>query len=287
MKKILVTGGLGFIGYHLTKRLLGQGYTVDIVDNFSRREYSRKNFEELNELDDVLIFDYDITDDTIWFELDTDYDCIFHLAALPRVQYSFDNIAKTTFHNCVGTANVVEFCRKYDIRVVFASSSTAIKKISPYGQQKAYCEELIESCLDKYTIARLFSVYGTNMDTSGNYTLLIPELIDCALTGRTFNLYGDGSKKRDFTYVDDVSIALMDLITYSDDQIPLKIDIGNSQPRSIIEAINIVQEATGKKISINFNPGRKEEEVTKANNRWLGMLPLEQGIKLIVEENNK
>lgn len=282
-KKVLVTGGLGFIGYHLTKQLVSEGWGVDIVDNFSHGEYSHDNYKELSELPNVLIADLDLTTDEI-FDLDADdYEAVFHLAALPRVQYSFDNITKTTFNNCVSTANIVEFCRGKDVKLIFASSSTAIGKISPYGQQKAYGEQLISSCLKKYTIARLFSVYGPRMNVSGDYTLLIPELISCARRGKKFNLYGDGSVKRDFTYVDDIVEALIDLI--DDKNCHMKpLSLGNNNPRTVMEAIRIVEEITGRKIDINLQPARKEEKVTKAKAmRLLSHTTLEEGIKKTIE----
>lgn len=267
--KILITGGLGFIGYHLTKKLDELEHEVHVVDNFTNREYCEKNSLELSKLSNVSVYEKDLVTDDL-SSLDDDFDFVVHLAALPRVQYSFDNLVKTTTVNCVSTAKIVEFCKRIDAPLVFSSSSTAIKEMSPYGSQKAYAENIIKQNLEKYYILRLFSVYGKNMNTTGDYTLLIPELITCALTGRTFNLYGDGTVKRAFTYVDDVVDKFLFVMSEKKtNQRTLypsgTYNVGRDISESVMRVLKIVQTQTGKKINVHFHPARTEEAITKVD----------------------
>ena len=171
---ILVTGGAGFIGTNLIKRLLNDGHNVESMDNYSTGKKE-------NELDGCKYIEVDISDSirrhgAFGLELYrlTKPDVIYHLAALPRIQPSFVNPNKTFDSNVKGTQNIMEYARKLDIPVVYAGSSSSHgdKCANPYTHSKWLGEEVVTMYNKIYNIptaiCRFYNVYGDYQLTEGD-----------------------------------------------------------------------------------------------------------------------
>tara|TARA_Y100000593_G_scaffold93795_1_gene190058 strand:+ start:485 stop:1381 length:897 start_codon:yes stop_codon:yes gene_type:complete len=205
-KKILVTGGAGFVGTNLVKRLLSDGHEVICFDNYSTgcRE---------NQIDDARYGDVDIRDSfTNWVE---DVDIIFHMAALPRIGPSFDNPTGVVDVNVRGTANVLEYARLHEIPVVYAGSSSFWGGVykNPYTFSKWQGEELCKMYERIYdlpvTICRFYNVYGDYMPTEGSYRTVLPIFLEQYKNNEPLTVTGDGEQRRDFTHVDDIVDAMI------------------------------------------------------------------------------
>lgn len=201
--KVLVTGGAGFIGSNLIKKLLNQGMIVDSLD-----DYSLGSIE--NEITGCTYHAGDIT--TIK-NLDS-YDIIFHLAALSRIQPSFNNPSETYRVNTTGTQQVLEFARLTGAKVVYAGSSS--KWHDPYQSPYAACKYMGEEVCKMYKktygmdieIARFYNVYGPNEITTGDYAAVIGVWRRQVEEGEKITIVGDGEQRRDFTHVHDIVEAL-------------------------------------------------------------------------------
>ena len=218
--KCLVTGGLGFIGSHLTDRLLELGNSVIVLDNLTTGKKENLNHHENNPK--LKIFNKSICAKNI-NEFFKDVQVVFHVAARPRVQYSIKYPEETNEININGTLNILEMCRKNNVkRIVYSASSSAYgiqetlpfkedmnpRPMSPYALQKLvgeyYCK-LYYLLFGIETVSlRYFNVYGQRQDPSGGYANLIPKTISLVLEGKSPEIYGDGEQTRDFTYIKDV-----------------------------------------------------------------------------------
>ena len=204
--RALVTGGAGFVGTNLIKRLLKDGYEVVSFDNYST------GFKD-NRLKGCTYFDVDITekfDD--WKEK---FDVIFHLAALARIQPSIKNPVPPIQTNVVGTLNVLEYARKTTTQVIYSGSSTKHAGIfkSPYAWSKFGGEQLCELYSKVYdlntTICRFYNVYGEHHIRSGDYATVIGIFERQFINNKPLTITGDGEQRRDFTHVDDIVDALI------------------------------------------------------------------------------
>lgn len=223
-KRILVTGGGGFIGSHLAKRLVDLGHRVTILDNFSTGR--RSNLEAL--ASDVEIIEGDIQSYERAFHAVRGCEVVFHEAALPSVPRSVQDPLTSTASNVIGTLNVLLAARDAEVRrVVYASSSSvygsnptlpksedmATLPISPYAVAKlageGYCRSIgVVYGLEAVAI-RYFNVFGPRQDPRSMYAAVIPNFISALLAGEAPTIFGDGEQSRDFTYVDNVIDANM------------------------------------------------------------------------------
>lgn len=206
MKKILVTGGAGFIGHNLCKRLIKDGHEVVSIDNYSTGK-------KQNEVHGVVYINFDLSVG-LPKEVSQGFHLVYHLAASARIQPSFTNPVLYASNNVISTFNVCEFCRLYKIPLVFAGSSShhSGKFKNPYTFTKDLSEETVElyqSLFDiKASTARFYNVYGPHQLEEGAATLI--GIWDKAYReGCPFSIYGDGSKRRDFTHVNDIVDALV------------------------------------------------------------------------------
>tara|TARA_B100001094_G_scaffold276301_1_gene284420 strand:- start:296 stop:1204 length:909 start_codon:yes stop_codon:yes gene_type:complete len=217
--KCLVTGGAGFIGTNLIKRLLRDGHEVISIDNYCT------GFKE-NEQDGCKYYNSDVKDN--FWDLSTNCQCevscdcsigevdvIFHLAALARIQPSFDEPKKTLDTNITGTVNILEWARHNDIQVVYAGSSSMHHGIfnSPYAWSKYNGEELCKLYSKIYnlntTICRFYNVYGPHHIRTGNYATVIGVFEQQYLDNHPLTITDDGEQRRDFTHVDDIVDGLV------------------------------------------------------------------------------
>ena len=203
--KVLVTGGAGFVGTNLIKRLLKDGHEVQSLDNYSTGLKS-------NEVDRCRYWEGDIQN--IW-SMDTDFDVVFHMAAIARIQPSFEKPEDYIETNFNGTYEVVKFCTKHNIPLVYAGSSSkhSGRFKNPYTFSKDLGEDIISLYCEHFglnaSITRFYNVYGPHQLTEGGYTTLIGRWIHNIQNGKDCVIYGDGSKRRDFTHIDDIVEALV------------------------------------------------------------------------------
>lgn len=204
--KILVTGGAGFIGTNLIKRLLEEGHEVVSVDNYNTGLKS-------NHQEGCLYVEFDIRniDDYLpWGE----FDIIYHLAAIARIQPSFDKPEDYFTTNANATLKIAKYCSKNNIPLVYAGSSShhSGKFKNPYTFSKDIGEEIIQLFQQHYnlkaTIVRFYNVYGPYHLKEGGYTTLIGAWEKRIEEHQPLVIYGNGSKRRDFTHVDDIINAL-------------------------------------------------------------------------------
>ena len=206
--KILVTGGAGFVGTNLIKRLLKEGHDVSSIDNYSTG--LKSNHQEGCEYKEANIYDFDWRNEI--------YDVVFHMAAVARIQPSFENPIEYFNTNANGTIQLAEHCAKYNIPIIYAGSSShhSGKYKNPYTFSKDIGEEALElfsKCFSlKYVIARFYNVYGPYQLTEGGYTTLIGRWINNIEKGLPCEIYGDGEQRRDFTHVDDIVDALIKIM---------------------------------------------------------------------------
>src|SRR3989344_2910818 len=220
MKKAVVTGGAGFIGSHLVDALVVAGYEVHSIDaRIVPKEYENKKAkyheQDIRNLDAII----PIIDGAT---------CVFHMAALPRVQYSIDFPIETNEVNVSGTVSILTAAGKGGVkRVIYSASSSAYgdqptlpltedmfaNPKSPYGLQKyigeLYCRVWGEVHKLQTVSLRYFNVYGPRLNTEGAYALVIAKFLKQRKEGKPMTITGDGTQTRDFTHVRDVVRANM------------------------------------------------------------------------------
>jgi UDP-glucose 4-epimerase len=198
--KILVTGGVGFIGTNLIKKLLNEGHNVHSLDSY---ETGLKE----NEQSGCYYHTGDIENVGL---MDKDFDLIFHLAALSRIQPSFNNPEETFRVNAIGTQKVCEFARLSGAKVIYAGSSSRWHNPyqSPYAAYKHMGEEICKMYKKTYgmdiEIARFYNVYGPSEIVDGDWAAVIGIWRRQVRDGEKITIVGDGEQRRDFTHVDDI-----------------------------------------------------------------------------------
>jgi len=279
-KTYLVTGGAGFIGSHLVDLLLEKNYTVRVIDNLSTGRI--ENLVHQNGNPKLSLFEKDICDPDL-AHIFNEVDVVFHLAAIPRVQRSFKQPIETNFVNVTGTLNVLENSRKAGVqRIVFASSSSvygqadkipfeesdSLNPVSPYALQKLIGEKYVkfyEQIHKMETVClRYFNVYGPRQNPHEGYASLIPKTIDLIANNESPVIYGDGSHRRDFTFVKDVVKAtLLAGISNETEIHGSSINIGYGQNNSVNSVVSELSKNTS--ISTKYLPPLLEPRETEAN----------------------
>lgn len=211
MKNVLVTGGAGFVGTNLIKRLLHEGKTVYSLDNYSTGL-------KTNHIDGCNYIIGDINDIDVFKTYLHDIDVVFHLAARARIQPSFEVPEEYMRSNYQGTYEVIKYCTRKDIPLFYAGSSShhSGKFKNPYTFSKTMGEEIIELYQKHFNLksstARFYNVYGPYQLTEGGYTTLIGKWLNNMEKGLSFDIFGDGEKRRDFTHVNDIVDALIKMM---------------------------------------------------------------------------
>ena len=224
MSKVAVTGGAGFIGSNLSKRLVAEGYEVTVVDDLTTGLLSNVDQETTN------FFQVSVTDTVALTSALQGCETIFHLAARGSVPRSIKNPIATHEVNATGTLNVLEIARKTGAHVIFSSSSSVYGRnlqlpkdesmwlgpMTPYAASKLAAESYVQAYSSAYnvqtTLLRFFNVFGPRQRPDHEYAAVIPKWIWLAMQGKPIDVYGDGTASRDFTYVEtvlDITIAAM------------------------------------------------------------------------------
>ena len=268
--KALVTGGAGFIGTNLIKRLLKEGHEVVSVDNYST------GFKE-NHQEGCRYYDFDLSSShTLGIYVDhgsypqwrdDEYDVIFHMGALARIQPSLKHPHKTLFNNFVSTLNILEYARKKNIKVVYAGSSSVHHGIyeSPYAWSKFSGEDLCKLYSNVYdmdtSICRFYNVYGPHQIGDGAYSTLMGIFERQYRNDEPLTITGSGEQRRDFTHVDDI----VDGIVRSSDEYFKECEIFELG-RGVNFSINEIVDMFGKNCPRESLPKREGEyDVTLAD----------------------
>jgi len=279
-KKILVTGGAGFIGSHLCEELAkDSGNEVFSIDNYSTGSVD-------NHVANVTYITGDTKDiDSL---IDFKPDLVYHLGEYSRVEQSFEDLEKVWESNKTGTFAVLQFCRKHSCKIVYAGSSTKFgdgglgKTQSPYGWTKATNTELVESFgewfnLD-YAIVYFYNAYGPREIRHGKYATLIALFTEKMRNGEALTVVEPGTQQRNFTHVHDI-VAGLKLVGQNGSGDGY--GIGSPEAFSILE---IAELFNGK---IEMLPARKGNrmtaEVVSEKTKGLGWSP-SRNIKDYIEE---
>lgn len=296
MKKIVVVGGAGFIGSNLVDALVEKGHDVHVIDNLSGGKKENVNPK-------ATLHTLDITDLASIESVFTGAQYVFHLAALPRVQFSIEHPVETHNINITGTLNVLIAAKKGGVkRVIYSASSSAYgdqatmplvetmmpSPKSPYGLQKyvgeVYCKVWSEVYGLETVSLRYFNVYGPRQSDEGAYALVIAKFIKQKREGTQLTITGDGTQTRDFTHVTDVVAA--NILGMESEKVGKGevINIGAGNNHSVNEIAAIIGGETANV------PARLEPKHTLADNRkakdLLGWEP-KADFKTAVEELKK
>ena len=244
--KALVTGGAGFIGTNLIKRLLTDGHEVGSVDNYSTGKKE-------NHQDGCTYHDFDLSSShTLGIYVDhgsypswrdEDYDVIFHLSAMARIQPSFKDPYKTIFNNYVSTLNILEYGRKNDIKVVYAGSSSVHGGVykNPYTFTKWQGDKLCHMYSEVFNfpvnVCRFYNVYGPHQLTEGEYCTVVGIFETQYKNGEPLTITWDGEQRRDFTHVDDIVEGLV--LTSESSSWGLTLELGRGKNHSINEVADM------------------------------------------------
>ena len=269
--KILITGGAGFIGSHLSERLLSRGHAVDCLDNFNDYydpEIKRQNILVSSGYDDFKLLEGDILD-VKWLESIFEknaYEIVVHLAARAGVRPSIQQPFLYNEVNVVGTTYLLDLCRRHSIgKFVFASSSSVYGKnekvpfsetdnvdnpISPYAATKKAGELICYTYHHLYDISinclRFFTVYGPRQRPD----MAIHKFAKLIYAGKPIPVYGDGKSRRDFTYIDDIIQGIEGAMDYCSGYNIY--NLGESRTIGLLKLISLIERALGKKAHIDF-----------------------------------
>lgn len=307
--KILVTGGAGFIGSNLIKRLLEEGYEIVCLDNFNdyyNPEIKRNNVKPLLKEKNYNLIEADIRDKDVLEKVFEKYKFqkVIHLAAQAGVRLSLKQPNLYVDVNVNGTLNLLELSREYKIKsFIFGSSSSVygatkeipfseegkLKPISPYGVSKRTGELLCFTYNHLYnlpiTMLRFFTVYGPRQRPDmaiHKFTKLIDE-------GKEIYLYGNGETSRDYTYISDIIEGIVSSLN-TDFNYEI-FNLGNSDPTNLSHLISLIEKNLGKSAKIKYLPEQPGDpsitfaDISKSK-RMLNYNPkikMEKGIKNFIE----
>ncbi len=308
-KRILVTGGAGFIGSHLCERLVSAGHDVVCVDNLFTG--SRGNIRHLLNRDG---FEF-IRHDTIQ-PLLVDVDQIYNLACPASPVHYQHNPVKTIQTNVVGTYNMLELARQVRARILQASTSevygdptvhpqpeTYWGNVNPTGPRSCYDEgkRCAETLLTDYhlqnrvevRIARIFNTYGPRMAL--NDGRVISNFMIQAIKGEPLTVYGDGLQTRSFCYVDDTVRGLIALMAYEGPDAPKPVNLGNPHESTMLELARSIIELSASSSTVvhqplpQDDPRQRRPDVSRAAEvlGWRPTTELSTGLKRTLEDFRK
>ena len=305
-KKILVTGGAGFIGSHLTEGLLKLGARLTVLDNFDDFYRGKEqNIEGLLGSDRIRLVRGSILDLDLLSALVKDSDAVVHLAAQAGVRYCNDNPLKANEVNATGTMNVMATCHKLGVKkLVYASSSSVFgdpvktpmdenhptNPNNPYGASKLagekYCTSFAKAYGMDVTCLRYFSVYGPR----GRPDQVLYAFAKKAASGEPPAVFGDGSYSRDFTYVSDVVSATI-LALYRDSEGGSVLNVGYGKDFRMIDVVRKIIGHYGGGLEPRFLPQTEGDfPRTLCDNRlarrrlgWTPAVPFDEGLSLFLD----
>ncbi|NUQ18480.1 MAG: SDR family oxidoreductase [Sphingomonas sp.] len=303
-KRILVTGGAGFIGSHLCDRLIADGHEVLCVDNFYTG--SRRNIRHLLGNPAFELLRHDVT-----FPLYVEVDQIYNLACpASPIHYQRDPI-QTTKTSVAGAINMLGLAKRLGVPILQASTSEVYGDPEIHPQTEAYwghvnpigprsCYDEGKRCAEtlffdyrrqlglRIKVARIFNTYGPRMHPDDGR--VVSNFIMQAIEGRPITMYGDGSQTRSFCYVDETVDALVRFMNTADD-ITGPINIGNPAEISVQDLAQLVIEVTGSNVCIGAlalpedDPKQRQPDISQARQllAWEPKVPLRQGLERTID----
>jgi UDP-glucuronate decarboxylase len=299
MKKILITGGAGFLGNRLCKQLLNNDTHIYCLDNFCTGR--RDNINDLMDHPNFTLLLQDVAD-----PIDLDVDEIYNLAcpASPK-QYQIDPV-KTIRTSMLGAINVLDLARRTGAKVLQASTSEVYGDPLVHPQPESYWGSVnpigIRSCYDegkraaetiffdywrqyhtRIKVVRIFNTYGPNMDTDDGR--VVSNFINQSLRGDPITIYGDGNQTRSFCFVNDL-IDVIILAMNTNDSFTGPVNIGNPGEFTMLELANLVTELTGSTAGIVYkelpedDPKQRQPDITIAKEQlgWQPTVALRDGL---------
>lgn len=306
-KIILVTGSAGFIGAKTSEKLLEKGYKVVGIDNMNDyydirlKKYRLSLLKKHKNSGNFIFSKMDIEDPGTLKSLfkEHKFSAVINLAARAGVRYSMENPFIYMSTNAMGTLNLLECCRynKVDKFVIASTSSLYAGQempfketlpvnapISPYAASKKAAEAMCYAYHHLYgidvTVLRYFTVYGP----AGRPDMSPYKFIERVSEGRTIDVYGDGTQKRDFTYVDDIADGTVRALENNGFKV---INLGGNKPHRLSELISLIEKYSGKKAKIRYLPFNKADmiatwaDISQARKvfGWEPTLGLDEGVK--------
>ena len=304
VKKVLVTGGAGFLGSHLCERLLEAGHEVLCVDNYFTG--NKRNIEHLFAHSRFEVLRHDVT-----FPLYVEVDEIYNLACpASPIHYQFDPVqtTKTSVH---GAINMLGLAKRVKARILQASTSEVYGDPEVHPQPESYWGKVnpvgVRSCYDegkrcaetlffdywrqhklKIKVARIFNTYGPRMHP--NDGRVVSNFVVQALKGEPITIYGDGLQTRSFCYVDDLIDGLIRLMSTSE-EVTGPVNLGNPVEFTMLNLCELVVKLTGSRSKVCFvplppdDPKQRQPDISLASSvlNWKPSVSLEEGLKQTIE----
>lgn len=298
-RRVMVTGGAGFIGSHLTERLLDQGHEVLVVDNFYSS--TRRNLTHLLDHPNFELMRHDVT-----FPLYVEVDEIYHLACPASPIFYQRDPVQTTKTSVHGSINMLGLAKRTKAKILLSSTSEVYGDPQVHPQTEDYWGNVnpigIRSCYDEgkrcaetlffdyrrqhnlgIKVARIFNTYGPRMQPDDGR--VVSNFIVQALKGESLTMYGDGSQTRSFCFVDDLVDGLMALMATSH-EVTGPINLGNPVEFTMLELAELVLEMTGSSSQIEFlplpqdDPTRRRPDIGRAREalQWEPTTQLRKGL---------
>ncbi len=302
-KKILITGGAGFIGSNLCKRLLEEGNEIFCLDNLSTG--SKDNIKDLFSAQNFTFIEHDIVD-----SIDLEVDEIYNLACPASPPHYQEDPIKTTKTSVIGALNMLELAKKYNAKFLQASTSEVYGNPEIHPQPESYWGNVnpigIRSCYDEgkrcaetlimdfhrqykidTKIVRIFNTYGPNMDK--NDGRVVSNFINQALENKELTIYGDGNQTRSFCYVADLIDGLIKMMNSQNLVGP--INLGNPDERNVLEFAQLVLKLTNSNSKITYkplpsdDPVRRKPDISLAKEKlnWEPKINIEDGLSKTIE----
>jgi len=305
MKRILVTGGAGFVGSHLCKRLINEGNEIICLDNFFTG--NKKNVKDLLNNINFELVRHDVCEPYF-----AEVDEIYHLACpASPVHYQYNPI-KTLKTSVIGSLNILGLAKRTNSKVLLASTSEVYGDPKVHPQNENYWGNVnpigIRSCYDegkrcaetlfsdyhrthnlKIKIIRIFNTYGPNMNPEDGR--VVSNFINQAISGDDITIYGDGSQTRSFQYVDDLVEGMIRTMNTSE-EFTGPVNLGNTNEFTILELADTVLSKVESKSKLIFeplpsdDPMQRKPDISLANrelNGWNPIIELEEGLDKTIE----
>lgn len=282
---ILITGGAGFIGSHLSDALLARGYAVRIVDDLSTGK--RDNLQLAHPL--LELVEGDVADAELVQRAVAGCQAVVHLAAVASVQASVDDPVRTHQSNFIGTLNVCEAMRVHGVRRVLFASSAAVygnngegqsiaedtpkAPLTPYAVDKLASEQYLEFYRRQHglepVIFRFFNIFGPRQDPSSPYSGVISIFSERAVQGQPITVFGDGEQTRDFLYVGDLVQVMVQALEQAQVE-EGAVNIGLNQATSLNQMLAALQQVVGSLPAVSYTTPRSGDiRHSRADNRRL------------------